>query len=105
MFRRLPDDVLSGRRTVVTDLLSTESVEALLPALDQAVTAELDDLSDIEIVDVFEMARRLGHRFAITCWCGIDAARGPAFEQMVDDLDLLDGSDAFLPQEDRSEPR
>ena len=103
LFRRLPDDVLSGRRTVVTDLLSTESVEALLPALDQAVTAELDDLSDIEIVDVFEMARRLGHRFAITCWFGIDGDRGPEFEQMVDDLDLLDGSDAFLPQEGRAE--
>src|SRR4051794_30820250 len=80
LFRRLPDDVLNGRRTVATDLFSTATVEAVLPELDRALTAELDDLSDVELVDVFAMARRLGHRFAITCWFGVDAARGPDFD-------------------------
>ena len=98
--RRRPERPANGRDRPVVDRVRRGPASL---QLDRAVTAELDDLSDIEIVDVFEMARRLGHRFAITCWFGIDAARGPEFEQMVDDLDLLDGSDAFLPQEDRSE--
>ena len=41
-------------------------------------------------------ARRVGHRLGLACWIGDRAAEPPWFDRLVNELDQLDGADAFV---------
>jgi cytochrome P450 len=45
---------------------------------------------------VFTLARRLGHRLALGCWMGDDAAAPPLLDQLIVDFEHLDGAEAFV---------
>ena len=94
LVRKLPDELFAGPRTMAHDLFGAQEVEGYLGHLDHALDVELAALGDAGTVDVFELARRVGHRLGLACWIGHAAAEEPWFTPMVADLDVLDGADS-----------
>ena len=90
--RKLPASLFAERRTFAHDLFGAQEVESYLGALDWAVAAQLDELGANGEFEVFEFARRLGHRLALACWIGREAP----IDELIADFDLLDGSEAFV---------
>ena len=45
---------------------------------------------------MFAFSRRLGHRMGLASWAGEAPSRAPRFDELVDALDELDGSAAFV---------
>jgi cytochrome P450 len=103
LVRKLPASLFAERRTFAHDLFGAQEVESYLDALDWAITAQLDELGERGDFEVFELARRLGHRLALACWMGREAP----IDALIADFDVLDGSEAFvhperMPGNDRS---
>jgi cytochrome P450 len=96
LLRKLPPELFDGRRTLPHELFGREDAGAHLAALDGAIDEELDVLGDAGEVDVFALTRRLGHRMGLAAWGGTASARGERFTGLVEALDELDGSDAFV---------
>ncbi len=48
------------------------------------------------MVDVFAFTRRLGHRMGLAAWAGESTRDRTRFDELVDALDALDGSAAFV---------
>jgi cytochrome P450 len=92
LVRKLPASLFAERRTFAHDLFGAQEVETYLDALDWAITAQLDELGDEGEFEVFELARRLGHRLALACWIGREAP----IDALIADFDVLDGSEAFV---------
>jgi cytochrome P450 len=90
--RKLPASLFAERRTFAHDLFGAQEVESYLDALDWAIAAQLDELGTNGEFEVFELARRLGHRLALACWIGREAP----IDELIADFDLLDGSEAFV---------
>ena len=96
LLRKLPAELFDGRRTLPHDLFGREDVSSYLAALDGAVDDEFAALGAAGEVDVFAFTRRLGHRMGLASWAGPASARGERFAGLVEALDALDGSDAFV---------
>jgi cytochrome P450 len=96
LLRKLPPELFDGRRTLPHDLFGREDVSTHLAALDGAMDDELEFLGDAGEVDVFALTRRLGHRMGLASWAGPASAQGDRFAGLVEALDALDGSDAFV---------
>ncbi len=96
LLRKLPRELFDGRRTFAHDLFGAQDTESYLDALDLALAIEIDALGDAGTIDAFPFARRLGHRLGLACWIGPDVASAPGFDDLVADLDALDGADAFV---------
>jgi cytochrome P450 len=96
LLRKLPPELFDGRRTLPHDLFGREDAGAHLAALDAAIDEELAVLGEAGEVDVFALTRRLGHRMGLAAWGGTASARGERFTALVEALDELDGSDAFV---------
>ena len=96
LLRKLPPELFDGRRTMPHDLFGREDAGAHLAALDIAIAEELAVLGPEGEVDVFALTRRLGHRMGLAAWGGEASARGERFTGLVEALDDLDGSDAFV---------
>ncbi|HEY8060172.1 MAG TPA: cytochrome P450, partial [Acidimicrobiales bacterium] len=96
LLRKLPAELFDGRRTLPHDLFGREDVSSYLAALDGAVDDEFAALGAAGEVDVFALTRRLGHRMGLASWAGPASARGERFTRLVEALDELDGSDAFV---------
>lgn len=94
--RKLPDDIFAGRRTLPSTLFRRDDVAGYLANLDRALEASIAELGPAGSVDVFDLARRLGHRMGLASWAGPGSADGAAFERLVRAFDALDGSDAFV---------
>jgi cytochrome P450 len=92
LVRKLPASLFAERRTFAHDLFGAQDVENYLDALDWAITAQLEELGDGGDFEVFELARRLGHRLALACWIGREAP----IDALIADFDVLDGSEAFV---------
>jgi len=96
LVRKLPEELFSGVRTLAHDLFGAQDVETYLGHLDHALALELAELGDSGTIDAFGFARRVGHRLGLACWIGDRAAEFPWFERFVEELDRLDGADAFV---------
>jgi cytochrome P450 len=94
--RKLPDDIFAGRRTLPSTLFRRDDVANYLANLDRALDQTISELGTSGSVDVFDLARRLGHRMGLASWAGPGCADGAAFERLVRAFDTLDGSDAFV---------
>lgn len=94
--RKLPDDIFAGRKTLPSNLFRRDDVASYLANLERALERTAAELGPAGRVDVFDLARRLGHRMGLASWAGPGSADGPAFERLVDALDTLDGSEAFV---------
>jgi cytochrome P450 len=96
LLRKLPDELFLGRRTYAHDLFGAQEVEGYLDHLDLAVDRQIAELGDTGSFDAFALARRLGHRLALGCWMGDDAAAPPQLDVLIADLECLDGAEAFV---------
>jgi cytochrome P450 len=94
--RKLPDELFDGRRTVPHELFGRDDVRNHLAALDAAIDVALAELGDEGTLDVFAFTRRLGHRMGLAAWAGEAPSRSARFDELVDALDVLDGSAAFV---------
>jgi cytochrome P450 len=94
--RKLPDEIFDGRRILPGTLFRRDDVAGYLANLDRALDETIVELGPSGSVDVFALARRLGHRMGLASWAGAGSARGEAFERLVRAFDTLDGSDAFV---------
>jgi cytochrome P450 len=56
----------------------------------------VDELGASGTFDVFALSRRLGHRLALGCWMGDEAATPPRLDRLVTELEQLDGAEAFV---------
>ena len=94
--RKLPDEIFTGRRTLPTSLFRRDDVASYLAHLGAALESTGDELGAEGTADLFDLTRRLGHRMGLASWAGPGCADGEAFERLVRDFDVLDGSDAFV---------
>jgi len=94
--RKLPDELFDGRRTMPHQLFGRDDVRSYLTQLDAAIDVAFAELGDEGTVDVFAFSRRLGHRMGLAAWAGERPARTPRFDELVEVLDELDGSAAFV---------
>ena len=94
--RKLPDDIFDGRRTLPGSLFRRDDVASYLANLDRALDQTVAELGSRGAVDIFDLARRLGHRMGLASWAGPGSAEGAAFERLARAFDTLDGSDAFV---------
>jgi cytochrome P450 len=92
LVRKLPLELFAERRTFPHDLFGAQDIEGYLDNLDWAIEQELAALGDRGAFDVFELARRVGHRLALTCWMGREAD----VANLIPEFDILDGAEAFV---------
>jgi cytochrome P450 len=92
LVRKLPDELFVERRTFAHDLFGAEEVQGYLDNLDWAIDAAIEELGDVGSFDVFDFARRLGHRLGLACWMGREAPMA----DLVPEFEILDGSEAFV---------
>lgn len=93
---KIPLELAMGRRTRPHDLFGAEDVEGYLGALEDAVTAQLAELSDSGELECFGWARRLGHRLGLACWAGPEAASARHLDRLIPPFDVLDTSESFV---------
>ncbi len=96
LLRKLPKELFADRRTFAHDLFGAQDVEGYLDHLDTAITRQVVELGDSGTFEVFALARRLGHRLALGCWMGDDAAAPPRLDELIADFEQLDGAEAFV---------
>jgi cytochrome P450 len=94
--RKLPDELFDGRRTMPHELFGRDDVRNYLAVLDAAIDVAFAEHGDDGTIDVFAFTRRLGHRMGLAAWAGEAPSRDPRFDELVDALDDLDGSAAFV---------
>ncbi|MDW3220891.1 MAG: hypothetical protein R8F63_19990 [Acidimicrobiales bacterium] len=97
--RKVPADLFFDRRTIPHDMFTRDLADAYLGQVAWALDTEVGMLGDAGEVDVFDLTRRLGHRFGLASWGGPGAAAGATFAALVDALDRLDASAAFVTPE------
>lgn len=96
LLRKLPSELFADRRTFAHDLFGAQEVEGYLGHLDTAIGRQIAELGDEGSFEVFTLARRLGHRLALGCWMGDDAAAPPRLDRLIADFEQLDGAEAFV---------
>jgi cytochrome P450 len=94
--RKLPADIVDGRRILPSTLFRRDDVAGYLSNLQWALQQTSAELESSGSVDVFTLTRRLGHRMGLASWAGPGSADGEAFDHLVRAFDILDGSDAFV---------
>jgi cytochrome P450 len=92
LVRKLPDELFGERRTFPHDLFGRQEVESYLSNLEWAIDTQIEEMGESGTFDVFELARRAGHRLALACWLGREAPLDP----LIADMDVLDGAEAFV---------
>jgi cytochrome P450 len=92
LVRKLPLELFAERRTFPHDLFGAQDIEGYLDHLDWAIAQQLAELGSEGEFDVFDLARRVGHRLALTCWMGREAD----VDALIPDFDILDGAEAFV---------
>lgn len=96
LVRKLPDELFDGRRTLPHELFTRPNVTGYLDALEDAISLQLAELGPGAEIDLFDFARRLGHRMGLASWGGREILNSARFEELVQALDVLDGSEAFV---------
>ena len=101
--RKVPADLFFDRRTIPHDMFTRELAESYVANVGDALDVEVALLGDAGEIDVFDLTRRLGHRFGLASRGGPGAAAGDVFTALVDALDRLDASAAFVTPEAAAE--
>ncbi|WP_420435109.1 cytochrome P450 [Candidatus Poriferisocius sp.] len=96
LVRKLPDELFDGRRTLPHELFTRPNVAGYLDALEEAITLQFSELHDGAEIDLFDFSRRLGHRMGLASWGGREVLGSDRFEELIEALDVLDGSEAFV---------
>ena len=94
--RKLPDAIFDGRRVLPFQLFRRDDVAVYLSNLERALDTTVAELGDTGTVDVFGLARRIGHRMGLASWGGPGAAEGADFEDLLTAFNTLDGAEAFV---------
>lgn len=94
--RKMPDEIFDDRRVLPHALFARDDVTNYLHNLQLALAEELGQLGDSGELDVFVLARRLGHRLGLRSWGGPAASADRDFDALVTAFDALDGSEAFV---------
>lgn len=97
--RKVPADLFFDRRTIPHDMFTRDLADAYLGQVARALDTEVGMLGDSGEIDVFDLTRRLGHRFGLASWGGPGASDGATFDALVVALDRLDASAAFVTPE------
>jgi cytochrome P450 len=93
---KVPIELVAGRRHRPHDLFGGSDVEFYLDTLERAVESELSELGAAGRFEIFEFARRLGHRLGLACWAGSEAAESRTLDRLIPLLNQLDASDSFV---------
>lgn len=96
LVRKLPDELFDGRRTLPHELFTRPNVTGYLEALEEAISIQLSELRPGGEIDLFDFTRRLGHRMGLASWSGREILHSDRFDELVEALDVLDGSEAFV---------
>src|SRR5262245_20111395 len=96
MKRKVPLDLLIGRRNFPHHLFGKQDVEDYLEHLEEAVRLQIEELGDRGRFEIFATMRRLGHRLGLASWAGREAADGAALDRLVPFFDSLDSGDSFV---------
>ena len=74
LVRKLPDELFAERRTFAHDLFGADEMQGYLDNLDWAIgDRDRRSWATSGSFDVFDFARRLGHRLGLACWIGREA--------------------------------
>lgn len=93
---KVPNELWAGRRNFPHDLFGSQAVESYLDQVEASVALQLDELEDEGSFEIFEFARRLGHRVGLGAWAGVEAASPRYLDRLIPYLDRLDASDSFV---------
>jgi cytochrome P450 len=96
MRRKLPTELVIGRRNRPHDLFGAQEVEDYLEHLEWAVAQQIDELGAAGTFEIFALMRRLGHRLGLAAWAGREAAASPWLDRLIPLLDTLDQGDSFV---------
>ncbi len=96
MKRKLPLELVVGRRNRPHDLFGGQEVEDYLEHLEEAVRAQIAELGPQGSCEVFALMRRLGHRLGLAAWAGREASSAPYLDPLIRHLDVLDQGDSFV---------
>jgi hypothetical protein len=96
MKRKLPLELLVGRRNRPHDLFGAQEVEDYLEHLEEAVRLQIDELGPSGTFETFALARRLGHRLGLASWAGREAASPRHLDRLIPLLDRLDQGASFV---------
>jgi len=96
MKRKLPLELVMGRRNRPHDLFGGQEVEDYLEHLEEAVRLQIDELGPQGSFEAFALMRRLGHRLGLSAWAGREAAAAPHLDPLIRHLDVLDQGDSFV---------
>jgi len=94
--RKLPLELLAGRRNFPHTLFAKQEVEEYLDNLEGAMRLQLDELGDAGAFELFAAMRRLGHRLGLSSWAGPEAASPAYLDRLVPLFDRLDSGDSFV---------
>ena len=96
MKRKVPIELLAGRRTFPHHLFGKQDVEDYLGCLEDAVRQQLDELGEHGSFEVFAIMRRLGHRLGLGAWAGGEAASAAYLDRLIPLFDRLDSGQSFV---------
>jgi cytochrome P450 len=94
--RKVPPELLDGRRTFPHDLFARQEVEDYLENLEEAMRVQIDELGDGGTFEIFETMRRLGHRLGLSSWAGRETAAPRHLNRLLPAFTRLDTADAFV---------
>ena len=94
--KKVPIELLLGRRNHPKALFGSAKVESYLGNLEEAVAAEIGRLGSSGRFEVFSEMRRLGHRLGLASWCGREAASPEYIDRLTPLFDQLDSSESFV---------
>ena len=99
LLRKLPEELFHGRRTLPHELFGARLVSERLDILDTAISRQIERLQPGGEIELFEFSRRLGHVLSLTSWVGTAVLDSRRLDELMDALDQLDGSEAFVAPE------
>lgn len=94
--RKVPIELLAGRRTLPHNLFGRQETEDYLDCLEEAVRLQINELGEHGRCEIFTTMRRLGHRLGLSCWAGREAAAPPYLDRLIPLFEQLDSGDSFV---------
>jgi cytochrome P450 len=92
--RKVPIELLAGRRTFPHTLFGRQETEDYLDYLEDAVHLQLAELGERGQFEVFSTMRRLGHRLGLSAWAGRESSA--YLDRLIPLFDRLDSGDSFV---------
>jgi len=93
---KVPTELWAGRRNFPHQLFGGQDVETYLENLDRAVDLQLAELGRRGRFELFEFARRLGHRVGLASWAGLESASPRFLDRLIPLFERLDASESFV---------